>query len=474
MPRSVNSAARPMTTSRPPTVPRAPSPGSAVKRSACGSGPVSAVAAEVIAAATACSDACSTAPAWRSRSARPVPARGVHAGQRHPAGGDGSGLVQHHGAGRLGGLQRLVALDEDPELGPAPARGHQRGRGREAERARARDDQDREPGTERVPGGLPASSHPARVSTENVRTSGTNTPQMRSASRWMAAFSAWACSTSRDQVSKLGVGPDLDGPDDQAPGQHDRPADDAVPLGGLGGDGLPRHHAAVHRGLAEQHLTVGGDGLARAHDEHVPRAQPARRDLALGAIGLQQADVLRPGGGQLTHGRSGDSPGAGLIQPPGQQERGDRRGDLQVDAATGAVDELPQHALAGRAAVQDEHRVDGPAAGGDDAERDEGVHRGGAVPGVDQRRPVEGPRGPQRHRRRAGDQGPLPAGEPVGRDQRQQQGKVRQRNEEDKGEDQPAAQVRGVPAGCRIVARRRRRPRPYGPGRSTRRPQSPS
>ena len=44
--------------------------------------------------------------------------------------------------------------------------------------------------------GLPASSHPARVSTENVRTSGTNTPQMRSASRWMAAFSACACSTS--------------------------------------------------------------------------------------------------------------------------------------------------------------------------------------------------------------------------------------------------------------------------------------
>ncbi len=46
------------------------------------------------------------------------------------------------------------------------------------------------------PAGLPASSQPASVSTANARTTGTKTPQMRSASRWMAAFSAWACSTS--------------------------------------------------------------------------------------------------------------------------------------------------------------------------------------------------------------------------------------------------------------------------------------
>jgi len=63
MPRSANSCSRPMMTSCPSTVPRAPSPGSALKPSAWGSGPHSARAAALTAAATACSEACSTAPA---------------------------------------------------------------------------------------------------------------------------------------------------------------------------------------------------------------------------------------------------------------------------------------------------------------------------------------------------------------------------------------------------------------------------
>ncbi len=45
-------------------------------------------------------------------------------------------------------------------------------------------------------GGAPASSQPARVAAAQARTAGTNTPQTRSASRWMAAFCAWASSTS--------------------------------------------------------------------------------------------------------------------------------------------------------------------------------------------------------------------------------------------------------------------------------------
>ena len=71
--RSANSCSRPTTTSRPSTIPRAPSPGRALKPSACGSGPASAFAAALIASATACSDACSTAPAYRSSSVRLTP-----------------------------------------------------------------------------------------------------------------------------------------------------------------------------------------------------------------------------------------------------------------------------------------------------------------------------------------------------------------------------------------------------------------
>ena len=72
------------------------------------------------------------------------------------------------------------------------------------------------------------------------------------------------------------------------------------------------------------------------------------------------------------------------------------------------------------------------------------------MPGVLQRGPVERPRAPQRHRRRAGDEQPLPAGEPQRRDQGQHQRQVGQRDEEDQRHDQPAAQVGGVPAG-RVV-----------------------
>ncbi len=43
---------------------------------------------------------------------------------------------------------------------------------------------------------LPATSHPVSVVAAIASTAGTKTPEIRSASRWIAAFWAWACSTS--------------------------------------------------------------------------------------------------------------------------------------------------------------------------------------------------------------------------------------------------------------------------------------
>jgi len=54
---------------------------------------------------------------------------------------------------------------------------------------------------------------------------------------------------------------------------------------------------------------------------------------------------------------------------------------------------------------------------------------------------VERPRAPQRDRRRAADQQPLPPGEPQRREQREHQGQVGEREEEDQRHDQPSAQV---------------------------------
>ena len=120
---------------------------------------------------------------------------------------------------------------------------------------------------------------------------------------------------------------------------------------------------------------------------------------------------------QLAHGLPRRATGAGLVEPPGEQERGDRRGDLEVDAAARGVRQLGEDAHPGRA-VQVEHRVHRPPAGGGDPEGNQRVHRGRAVPGVLDGSAVERPRCPQRHRRRQGHQDPLPAGEPVGGKQR--------------------------------------------------------
>ena len=57
-------------------------------------------------------------------------------------------------------------------------------------------------------------------------------------------------------------------------------SDGGVPVEGdrpVGRDGFPGHHAPVHRGLAEFHLSVGGYSLSRAHHEPLPRAQVGDR-----------------------------------------------------------------------------------------------------------------------------------------------------------------------------------------------------
>ena len=61
----------------------------------------------------------------------------------------------------------------------------------------------------------PVTSHPARVTRAITSTAGTKTPEMRSASRWTAAFSFWASSTRPQHVGQLRVAPDTRGPDHQ-------------------------------------------------------------------------------------------------------------------------------------------------------------------------------------------------------------------------------------------------------------------
>src|ERR1019366_3252391 len=100
---------------------------------------------------------------------------------------------------------------------------------------------------------------------------------------------------------------------------------------------LPRHHAPVHRGLAGQHLAVGGDPLSGAHHETLGRLQLAGREPSLGVVVSEHAHVLGSGRGQVPHRLACVAPSPGLVQPARQQERRHRGGHLEVDTAAGVV-----------------------------------------------------------------------------------------------------------------------------------------
>ena len=69
--------------------------------------------------------------------------------ERHLAGGDGAGLVEHDRVDRAGRFEDLGSLDQHAELGAAAGADHQRRRCCQAERTRAGDDQHGDRGGER-------------------------------------------------------------------------------------------------------------------------------------------------------------------------------------------------------------------------------------------------------------------------------------------------------------------------------------
>ena len=297
----------------------------------------------------------------------------------------------------------------------------------------------------------------------------------------MPALPAWACSTIAIRCASWVSLPTLSARTTSRPVSAMVPPVTLSPAAASTGTDSPVIMDRSTADWPDSDLAVRGDPLPRAHHEPLARPQQVGRDALLGVVVAEHAHVLGPGRGQVPHGLPGGAPGPGLVQPPGQQERGHRGGHLQVDPAAGGVEQRLQAAQAGPAAVQDEHRVDRPAAGGQDAQRHQRVHRGRQVPGLPQRGLVERPRRPDRHRRGQHHQEPLPAREPRPGEHRQHDRQVGQRDEEHQRQDQPAAQPPdrsligrdpGVSRGRAGQARRSSRPpRPRRPGpRRTRGP----
>ena len=133
----------------PSTMPSTPRPSRLVKPSTAGSAP------ELVARGARRSPGRSGArrrPRARRRGAAPrrasTPSAASTSTQRHPAGGDRAGLVEHDRVDPARGLEDLRALDQQPELRAAAGADQQRGRRGEPERARAGDDQHRDGGGE--------------------------------------------------------------------------------------------------------------------------------------------------------------------------------------------------------------------------------------------------------------------------------------------------------------------------------------
>ena len=337
MPRWANRSSRPTITSWPSTDPRAPRPGMARNRSAWGSDPSSARAAALTAPATGCPDACSTAPAYRSRASRLSPAAATTPVTAMTPVVTVPVLSSTTVSTAREDSSAWYLLMKIPSCAPRPQ------------------------ATISAAGVASPSAHGhAMISTAsaalNARSAGAAREQpagQRQGRRHQHGGHEDAADPvgepldgrllrlglldQGDQVRELGVAAHLDRADHQPPGHHHRARGDQVALGDVGRHRLPGHHAGVHRGLAELHLPVGGDPFPGPHHEPLPRTQLRDRDPALGPVSVQDARIPGARRGQLPHRVPGIAPRPGLIQPARQQERRHRRGDLQVDPAPGSV-----------------------------------------------------------------------------------------------------------------------------------------
>ncbi len=226
-------------------------------------------------------------------------------------------------------------------------------------------------------------------------------------------------------------------------GAHDEPAAD---VGGgtdhrvagpdLDGDGLTGEHGGVDRGGALDDDAVGGDLLAGTGDEQVADEQLADGDAGLRAgrsFAAQDGDVLGAHVQQRTQGGTGLPLGPGLEVASGQDEAGDRGGDLQVEgvAAVCGRQQAERHPHAGHPGGAEEQRPQRPQVRRGHADGDEGVHRRGTMLGVRPGSLVERQCTPHHDRRRERQREPLPVVELQGRDHRHQQDRQRENHADD-------------------------------------------
>ena len=220
---------------------------------------------------------------------------------------------------------------------------------------------------------------------------------MRSARRWTGALPVWASSTSRAIWASAVSAPTFVARTIRRPPALTVAPAISEPGRDLDRDRLAGEHAHVDGAGALLDDAVGGDLLARADDEAVADGELLDGDAALGAVGVEDRDVLGAELEQRLQRGAGAALGLGLEVAPGEQEGGDDARRLEVDlvgALARVGDDVEGHAHVVHAGVADEQRVQRPQPRGQRADADQRVHRGRAVLEVGPRGLVERPRAP--------------------------------------------------------------------------------
>ena len=254
--------------------------------------------------------------------------------ERHLAGGDGAGLVEHDRVDSLGRLEHLGTLDEDPELCASTGADHERGGCGETERARAGDDQHGDGGGERSGGAVGRRGDEP----ESERRHGEGDDDGHEDARDPVGESLDLCLAGLgvlDQAGDLGersVGPDPGGAHDEAAAGVDGGAGDGV----AGADFDRNRFAGEQRGVdgrgALDDDAVGGDLLAGSDDEQVVDGELLDGDAGLDTV-AEHGDVLGAEFEQCAQRGTGSALGACLEVATGEDEHGDAGGDLEVDLA---------------------------------------------------------------------------------------------------------------------------------------------
>ena len=296
-----------------------------------------------------------------------------------------------------------------------------------------------------------ATSQPTSVARERASTIGTKTLETRSTSRWMGAFPDWASATSRAICASAVSSPTFVARTTSRPNVLTVAPATRVPDGDVDGNGLAREHRLVHRGLTLDDDAVGRDLLSWTDDEEVAGDELPDRQRDLDPVS-QHPCLLRAELEQRADRRARAAPRACLEVATEQDERGDDGRDLEVDVGV----------------VHDDECGDRPAPRRERSDRDERVHRHGAMTGVEERGTMEAEAGPEDDGRREHECDPLPAVELERRDHREHHERSRQCG----GHDQSAADcVRAIqcwraPPTRALPDTRRPRPRRRGPERS--------